>query len=80
MLLLDIVDVPLLIMNIVDVPLTVVDVPLLWHDAIYLTSLVELLVSLLCDYLYWALAHGCLFDPQIRATARRTNHELGRHG
>ena len=26
---------------------------------------------------YWALAHGCYFDPQIKVKARWTNHELG---
>ena len=29
---------------------------------------------------YWALAHGCCFDPQIKVKARLTNSELGDRG
>ena len=29
---------------------------------------------------YWALAHGCCFDPQIKVKARWANHELGGRG
>ena len=29
---------------------------------------------------YWALAHGCCFDPQIKVKARLTNSELGGRG
>ena len=29
---------------------------------------------------YWALAHGCCFDPQIKVKARWTNHELRGRG
>lgn len=29
---------------------------------------------------YWALAHGCCFDPQIKVKARWTNSELGDRG
>ena len=36
-----------------------------------------------CSYVvfsYWALAHGCGFDPQIKVKARLTNSELGDRG
>ena len=29
---------------------------------------------------YWALAHGCCFDPQIKVKARPTTSELGDRG
>ena len=29
---------------------------------------------------YWALAHGCCFNTQIKVKARWTNHELGGRG
>ena len=29
---------------------------------------------------YWALAHGCCFDSQIKVKARLTNSELGDRG
>ena len=29
---------------------------------------------------YWALAHGCCFDPQIKVKARLTISELGDRG
>ena len=31
-------------------------------------------------FCYWALAHMCCFDPQIKVKANWANHELGGRG
>ena len=53
------------------VPVSIWIVLYLWWYVLYIVMHV---------FSYWALAHGCCFDPQIKVKARWTNHELGGRG